>query len=76
MDLLFPHATKSEKKYPNKIHDVDHLFAHSKTDASVFVTSDGPILRNADKLLAEFGIKVSSLNEFLDTNGWAVKQVE
>ena len=76
LQLIFPGATKSDKKYTNKIHDVDHLFAHHKSTAIVFITSDVPILRVAGRLAAEFGINVSGLHDFLDANGWATENAE
>ena len=68
MALIFPSASKTDKKYANKINDVDHLFAHSKTDATVFITSDGPIPLVANELQTQFGIHVSSMAGFLSTN--------
>lgn len=76
MSLLFPGASKDDKHYANKIHDVDHLFAHRKTNAVVFITSDVPILRNAVKLRDQFGIIISSLDRFLEANGWASQNAE
>ncbi len=70
MSLIFPGASKTHKNFSNKVCDVDHLFAHSRTLAAVFVTNDGPVLKAAKELEARFAIRVMSLAFFLDSNEW------
>ncbi|WP_144430617.1 hypothetical protein [Jannaschia donghaensis] len=55
--ILFPSLKREEKRFGNKIRDVDHLVAHARDKRDIFVTDDGHLNRRADEL-AKFGIVV------------------
>lgn len=51
---------------PNKINDVDHLFAHLRERREIFVTMDRAILSRADLLDAELGLRVMTPRQALE----------
>ncbi|MEO0922708.1 MAG: hypothetical protein AAFY09_08055, partial [Pseudomonadota bacterium] len=55
--ILFPNLQREEKRFGNKIRDVDHLVAHALDKRDIFVTDDGHLNRRGDEL-AKFGIVV------------------
>lgn len=55
--ILFPNLQREEKRFGNKIRDVDHLVAHALDKRDIFVTDDGHLNRRVDEL-AKFGIVV------------------
>lgn len=56
--ILFPDLSPDDKRYVNKINDVDHLFGHHFSHRDIFVTDDRDIRRKGDQLQAEFGLVV------------------
>jgi hypothetical protein len=64
MDLLFPNADPTNEKHHNRCVDVDHLIAHKKSGADIFVTTDGAMLNRATQLLNGHGITVMSPKDF------------
>src|SRR5436309_14517978 len=56
--LLFPGLSPEDKRYQNKIADVDHLVGHKLNRRDLFVTDDNGILAKADALEGEYGVRV------------------
>ncbi len=54
---LFPNLKREEKRFGNKVRDVDHLVAHVLDKRDIFVTDDGHLNRRTDEL-AKFGIVI------------------
>ncbi len=67
MDLIFPTADPQGRKHPNRVADIDHLLGHKLNGRDIFITNDGPILRQRKKLADDFGIQVMSPVQFLDS---------
>jgi len=56
--LLSPGLSTEDKRYSNKINDVDHLVGHFKNGRDIFITDDDGILRKLEVLRTSFGIVV------------------
>lgn len=48
--LLFPGLAYGDRRFGNKIRDVDHLTAHAMAGRDIFVTDDGHLNRHASEL--------------------------
>ena len=57
-NILFPNLDKNDKRFPNKINDVDHIIGHSANGRDIFVTDDKTILKKAETLKNICGIVV------------------
>lgn len=64
--LLFPGLTPDDKRFSNKINDIDHLIGHWKSKRDYFVTDDTGILSKRDALELTLGIKVARPAECLN----------
>lgn len=64
--LVFPGLSASDKRYGNKLNDIDHLVGHFINRRDIFVTDDRDILRNAKALKSSPGIVVMKPIECLD----------
>lgn len=65
--IVFPTGIDPDsRRWKNKANDVDHLVAHWRAGRDIFVTTDGPILRRAEALEDELGIRVMSPATALD----------
>lgn len=60
---LFPCLSPDQSDFRNKLHDIDHLFAHAKAHREIFVTDDKEILKKRTALKREFAIVVRSPDE-------------
>lgn len=58
--ILFPGLGPDDRRYKNKLMDVDHLVGHFINKRDVFVTDDRGILRRRDALQASPGIIVKT----------------
>lgn len=56
--IVFPGLSKSDKRYRNKINDIDHLVGHVLNRRDIFVTDDNDILRRRDQLKTGLGVIV------------------
>lgn len=56
--ILSPGLTPADKRFSNKINDIDHLVGHAHAGRDLFVTDDGGILRRAPELAQALGIRV------------------
>lgn len=56
--VLAPGLTTADKRFSNKVNDIDHLVGHAWNGRDIFVTDDGGILRCADELSEAVGIRV------------------
>lgn len=69
--IVFPGLKKEDKRYGNKINDIDHLIGHRINKRDIFVTDDGELLKKADELKASLGIVVMNPQkcvEFINAN--------
>lgn len=57
--VLFPGLSTDDKRFGNKIRDVDHITAHALASRDIFVTDDGHLNRRADEL-KRLGVVVMS----------------
>lgn len=57
--ILFPGLLTSDRRYKNKINDVDHLIGHLINKRDIFVTDDIGILSKASTLKISVGVVVS-----------------
>lgn len=65
--IVFPASIGTDsKRWKNKANDVDHLVAHWRERRDAFVTTDAPILRRAEALQGELGIRVLAPVDALD----------
>ena len=69
-DLIFPHADRNNKNHANCISDVDHIFAHMKSRADAFITSDGAILNQAATLNETHGVLAMTATDFVRGRLW------
>ena len=58
--VLFPALNPGDKRYGNKLNDVDHLVGHVVNRRDIFVTDDNDMLRKAETLKRSPGIVVMS----------------
>jgi hypothetical protein len=56
--ILFPGLKHDDKRYSNKINDVDHLVAHHINKRDIFVTDDKRLLTRSPELQRALGIVV------------------
>jgi hypothetical protein len=63
--IVFPGLTESDRRYRNKINDVDHIVGHMLNRRDIFVTDDNDILRRRDQLKIGPGIVVMTPDECL-----------
>lgn len=56
--ILFPGLTPNDKRFGNKVNDVDHLVGHMIDRRDIFVTDDRGILKRREKLERGPGIVV------------------
>lgn len=63
--LVFPGLSADDKRYSNKVNDIDHLVGHLINRRDIFVTDDRDILRKADALRASPGIVVLTPSDCL-----------
>jgi hypothetical protein len=63
--LLFPGLTPSDKRYGNKVNDIDHLVGHLINRRDIFVTDDRVIVGKAAQLKVSPGIVVMTPQECL-----------
>lgn len=56
--LLFPGLSPADRRYSNKMNDIDHLLGHFKNRRDAFVTDDGGIVGKSERLREAFGIVV------------------
>ena len=64
-NLLFPGLSVADKRYGNKVNDIDHLIGHLINRRDIFVTDDRDILRRADALKNSPGIVVMTPGDCL-----------
>lgn len=57
-EIVFPGLSESDRRYQNKLYDVDHLVGHKLNGRDIFVTEDFDIWRRRDLLQAAPGIVV------------------
>ena len=69
-DLIFPNATPNSKHHDNRIADVDHIFAHMKSNADLFISSDGPILKQFSVLNDTYGVVVMTASDIVQGRSW------
>jgi len=65
--LLARGASPTDKRFSNKINDVDHLLGHRMNRRDVFVTDDGGILDKREKLKTLFDIVVMRPSECIES---------
>ena len=56
--IIFPGLQADDRRYGNKINDVDHLVGHALDRRDIFVTDDRTILKNREPLERGLGIVV------------------
>ncbi len=56
--VLFPSLASTDRRYSNKINDVDHLVGHLKNGRDIFVTEDQGLLKKRDELGRSFGLRL------------------
>lgn len=61
--IIYPNLDKKDRRYTNKISDIDHIAGHIKAQRDIFVTDDVPLLKKSKLIEAEFGIRVLSPKE-------------
>lgn len=64
--LLSPGLQATDKRFANRVCDIDHLLGHLLNKRKVFVTDDRGILNKRAALRATFGLVVVSPRECLD----------
>jgi hypothetical protein len=64
--LLFPGLISSDKRYSNKVNDIDHLVSHRINRRDVFVTDDRRMLSRSTELKNGFSIVVMSPQQCVD----------
>jgi len=69
-DLIFPDAESNSKQHDNRISDVDHIFAHLKSSADLFISSDGAILKQSAILNETYGVVVMTAGDFVQGRSW------
>jgi hypothetical protein len=57
-NILFPSLRKTDRRYSNKINDIDHLVGHKINGRDVFITGDVNIIKKGDALCEQCGILV------------------
>ena len=62
---IFPTLTKDDKRYTNKIADIDHLIAHIISKRDIFVTDDIKLLKTANLLDQKYHLIVDSPKQCL-----------
>lgn len=63
--VLFPNLSKSDKRYSNKINDIDHIVGHLSNDRDIFVTDDGGVWRKRKQLRQKVGVTIMRPSECL-----------
>lgn len=56
--ILSPGLTPADKRFSNKVNDIDHLVGHAWNRRDIFVTDDSGILRRVEELARAVGIVV------------------
>jgi hypothetical protein len=75
--IIFPGLSKDDKRYKNKINDVDHLVGHVINKRDIFVTDDEGILKKKDILKTSPGIQVMSpieCSQWIQSGGFIPKK--
>lgn len=49
-NVLFPNLSQNDRRFGNKIRDIDHITAHAMAQRNIFVTDDGELNRRAEEL--------------------------
>jgi hypothetical protein len=65
-EILFPGLTPADRRFRNKINDVDHLTGHLIDGRDIFVTDDKGILRGRDRLRKGPGVMVMTPAQALE----------
>ncbi|MFN3609326.1 MAG: hypothetical protein ACK4Y9_09700 [Hyphomonas sp.] len=63
--IIFPGLQTDDRRYGNKINDVDHLVGHALDRRDIFVTDDRTILKNREPLERGLGIVVMNPTDCL-----------
>lgn len=63
--IIFPGLQTDDRRYGNKINDVDHLVGHALDRRDIFVTDDRTILKNREPLRRGLGIVVMNPTDCL-----------
>ena len=58
--IVFPGLSPGDRRYRNKVNDIDHLVGHTINCRDIFVTDDREILRKASDLRTAPGIVIMS----------------
>ena len=64
--IVFPGLSKADKRYRNKINDIDHIVGHVLNRRDIFVTDDNGILRRREQLKNGPGVIVMLPAECLE----------
>jgi len=59
-EIIYPNLDIKDKRFTNKISDIDHIAGHIKAKRDIFVTDDRRLLKKSKLIEAEFGIKILS----------------
>lgn len=64
--LIFPALTSDDKRFKNKINDIDHLVGHLLNGRDIFVTDDREIIKKGATLKSSLGLVAMTPKECLD----------
>lgn len=64
--IIFPGLSSEDKRFKNKINDVDHLLGHIVNSRDIFTTDDRGILKKKSTLKSSLGVVVMTPEECLE----------
>jgi hypothetical protein len=66
MEAIFPGARSNELRQRSRLIDVGHLVGHLRAGRDIFVTNEKAFLAQGMRLVARFGIRVSSSSDAVE----------